>query len=172
MTSRRRLPFLPALLLAVVLQVLSASCYTLNGVSVSPETRSFYIGQFDVTSAEAPATSGQQFSERLKAKINTNTRLAFSESDPDVEFVGSITGWVVTPEAPNAQQGADLNRLTVNVQSDYTDHRTEANSYSQTFTDFESFPGNQDLLAVQDRLSDILLERLSEEAFNKAFSNW
>ena len=160
-----------ALLLACIL-CFGGSCYTLNGVSISPETRSFYISQFDVTTAEAPPDVGQRFSELLKARINNNTRLAFGDEAPDVEFVGSIVGFTVTPEAPNPQTGADLNRLTIRVQVDYTDTKTEANSYSQTFTDFENFPGTTDLLAVQDQLIEVLFDRLTEEAFNKAFSNW
>ncbi len=148
------------------------SCYTLNGVSIGPDTRSFYISQFEVTTSQAPPSFGQLFSELLKQRVTNNTRLAFSEQDPDVEFVGSLVGFTVTPEAPNPTTGADLNRLTISVQVDYTDTKTPKNNYSQTFTDFENFPGNTDLLTVQDQLVEVLFERLSEEVFNKAFSNW
>ena len=148
------------------------SCYTLNGVSIGPDTRSFYISQFDVTTSQAPPALGQLFSELLKQRINSNTRLAFADENPDVEFVGSLTGFTVTPEAPNPNTGADLNRLTISVQVDYTDTKTPKNSYTQTFTDFENFDGNTDLLVVQDQLVEVLFERLSEEVFNKAFSNW
>ncbi len=160
--------------LTVVAAVLcfGESCYTLNGVSIGPDTQSFYISQFDVTTSQAPPALGQLFSELLKQRINSNTRLAFADENPDVEFVGSLTGFVVTPEAPNPNTGADLNRLTISVQVDYTDSKTPKNNYTQTFTDFENFPGNVDLLVVQDQLVEVLFERLSEEVFNKAFSNW
>ncbi len=169
-TSQRRR--ISKLLAIVFLACFSGSCYTLNGVSIGPDTRSFYISQFDVTTSQAPPSLGQLFSELLKQRINTNTRLAFADENPDVEFVGSLVGFTVTPEAPNPNTGADLNRLTISVQVDYTDTKTPKNSYTQTFTDFENFPGNTDLLAVQDQLVEVLFERLSEEVFNKAFSNW
>ena len=172
----KRLPALrrdvTAALIAALVVCFGASCYTLNGVSISADTRSFYIGQFDVTTPDAPPEAGQLFSERLKAKINSNTRLTFAETDPDVEFVGAVTAWVVTPEAPNADQGADLNRLTISVQVDYVDNRTPSNSYSQSFSDFENFPGNLTLFDVQEQRSAEILERVAEEVFNKAFSNW
>ena len=161
-----------ALAAAVVVVGFCESCYTLNGISISPETQTFYVAQFDKVTSEGPPDLAQRFSELLKRRINDDTRLAFSDTDPDIEFVGSITGFTITPEAPNPQTGADLNRLTIRVQVDYTDAKTPDNSYSQTFTDFENFDGAVDPLTVQDQLVELLFDRLSEEAFNKAFSNW
>lgn len=172
MLSQKRLrPF--AISAALVLIVgFGESCYTLNGVSISAETQSFYVAQFDVTTTEGPPGIGQRFSELLKQRINNDTRLAFADTDPDVEFVGSITGFTITPEAPNPNTGSDLNRLTIRVQVDYTDTKVPDNSYSQTFSDFVNFDGAADPLSVQEDLIEELFDRLSEEAFNKAFSNW
>lgn len=149
-----------------------AGCYTLNGISISPETETYWVEQFEVNTIEAPAEIGQQFTELLKVKVNSNTRLAFDEGAPDVLFTGAIVGFSVTPEAPNDQNRSDLSRLTVSVSVEYVDDLTEANSYTRTFSDYELFPADQDLLSVQDELLGVLFERLAEEAFNTAFSNW
>ncbi len=163
-------PVFIALLFAFTL--IFSSCYTLNGISISSETQTFYVEQFEVSAIEAPAEIGQQFSERLKEKINNNTRLAFSDEDPDVDYVGSIVGFSVTPESPNANNQADLNRLTVRIAVEYTDSKTEKNSYTNTFTDFEVFNADQNLLDIQDELLDAIFERIAEDSFNMAFSNW
>lgn len=168
MTFRNLLPFVT---ITALVSVLSA-CYTLNGVSISADTQTYYVEQFDVSAIEAPAEIGQQFSERLKQKINNNTRLAFSDVDPDIDFVGSIVGFSVTPESPNANNQADLNRLTIRVSVEYTDTKTEKNSYTNTFTDFEVFDASQNLLDIQADLLDAIFERIAEDSFNKAFSNW
>ena len=165
-------PRIRLLLFALATALALPSCYTLNGISISPETETYWVEQFDVNTVEAPAEIGQQFTELLKVKINSNTRLAFDEGAPDVLFTGAIVGFSVTPEAPNDQNRSDLSRLTLRVAVEYDDALTEANSYRQTFTDYELFPADQDLLTVQDELLGLLFERLSEEAFNKAFSNW
>ena len=168
MTSRSAL--LSTLLLVVTICL--SSCYSLNGISISDETSTYYVAQFEVSAIEAPAEIGQQFSERLKEKINNNTRLAFSEKDPDVDYVGSIVGFSVTPESPNANNQADLNRLTVRVSVEYTDSKTTKNSYTSTFSDFEVFNADQNLLDIQDELLDAIFERIAEDSFNRAFSNW
>ncbi|MFK8056695.1 MAG: LPS assembly lipoprotein LptE [Saprospiraceae bacterium] len=156
----------------ILLMSTFSSCYTLNGVSISEETQTYYVDQFDVTAISAPAEIGQQFSERLKQKINNNTRLAFSDTDPDIDFVGSIVGFSVTPESPNANNQADLNRLTIRVSVEYNDSKTEKNSYTNTFTDFEVFNQDENLLDIQDDLLEAIFERIAEDSFNKAFSNW
>jgi len=160
------------LVFTVLLSIVLSSCYTLNGVSISEETQTYYVDQFDVTAISAPAEIGQQFSERLKQKINNNTRLAFSETDADIDFVGSVVGFTVTPESPNANNQADLNRLTIRISVEYTDSRTEKNSYTNTFTDFELFNADENLLEIQDALLEAIFERIAEDSFNKAFSNW
>ena len=154
------------------LLIACTGCYTLNGISISPDTATYWVEQFEVNTVEAPGEIGQQFTELLKVNINSNTRLAVDEDSPDVIFAGAIVGFSVTPEAPNDQNRSDLSRLTLRIAVEFTDNLTEANSYQQTFTDYEVFPADQDLLAAQDDLLGRLFERLSEEAFNKAFSNW
>ena len=158
------------MLIAAVLG--TSSCYSLRGISIAPETETYQVEQFGVATSEAPPEVGQTFTERLKERVNQNTRLAFDTESPDVTFAGTIVGFSVTPEAPNANNRSDQSRLTIRIAVDYIDNVTEANSYSQTFTDFEAFDANADLLSVQDQLVATLFERISEEAFNKAFSNW
>ena len=152
--------------------LVAGGCYSLNGISISPETRTFYVEQFELNTPEAPPETAQQFTELLKQKVNGNTRLAFADESADVAFRGSIVGFTVTPEAPGSDNTADLNRLTLRIQVDYTDNVLEKNSYSQTFTDFELFDARTNLLDVQNDLLATLFDRMSEEAFQKAFSNW
>ena len=167
-----RAPLRLALVGALASLLASPACYTLNGISITPETETFFVEQFDVVTIEGPQEMGQRFTELLKERINRDTRLIFSETDPDVEFAGAVADFSVTPEAPNAENRSDLNRLTVRISVDYVDRVTEKNSYRQAFTDYELFDASQDLLSVQDDLVETLFARMSEDVFNKAFSNW
>jgi len=158
--------------LVAVLSICLSGCYSLNGISISPETRTFFVEQFDVNTPEAPAEVGQLYSELLKQKVNNNTRLTFLDQSADVAFRGALMGYTVTPEAPNSENTSDLNRLTIRVSVEYIDNILEKNSYTTTFTDYELFPAEQNLLDVQDDLLATLFDRMTEEAFQKAFSNW
>ena len=160
------------LVLLLALACFSESCYTLNGVSISPDTNTFYVEQFDVTALEAPQEIGQLFSEQLKRRINNDSRLVLTDTDPDVDFSGAISRFSVTPEAPNPDRFSSLNRLTIAVTVTFVNTKTPANNYTQTFEDFETFAAEVNLLDVQEELIAIIYERITENAFNRAFSNW
>ncbi len=161
-----------ALVLTLLASAFSTGCYTLSGISIGENTNFYYVEQFEVKTVDGPAEIGQQFSELLKQKIDANTSLTFRDTDPDVEFLGSVSGFSVTPEAPNADNLADLNKLTLSVSIEYIDHTNEENNYTQNFSDFEVFDATVDLLSVQRDLVARIFDRISEESFNKAFSNW
>lgn len=160
--------------LSVVIVVTTAlqGCYSLNGISISSTTETYHVAQFEVNTPESPAELGQQFSELLKQKVNSQTRLAFDDENPDVEFTGAIVSFTVTPESANADNRSDLSRLTVSISVDYVDTVTEKNSYTMRFTEFELFDSSVNLFDVQEQLLADIFERISEDAFNKAFSNW
>jgi len=163
---------IPLPLLLFVLAVNTVGCYSLNGISITEETDTYYVEQFEVNALEAPAELGQQFSEQLKQRINSDTRLAFDDVNADVVFEGAVVAFSVEPESANADNRADLSRLTVRVSVDYVDTVTEANSYTQTFTEFEVFDATANLFDIQDDLLAQIFERIVEDSFNKAFSNW
>ena len=177
MTSSTLAPVQSLLKVVPILGLLVASfmfesCYSLNGISISSTTETYHVAQFDVNTPESPADLGQRFSELLKQKVNSETRLAFDENDPDVEFTGAIVTFTVTPESANANNRSDLSRLTVSVSVDYVDTITEKNSYTMRFTEFELFDSSVNLFDVQDQLLADIFQRITEDAFNKAFSNW
>ena len=152
--------------------LLASACYTFKGYSITPETETFYVEQFDVTTLEGPPEMGQQFTEIIKQRINSDTRLVADEVSPDVEFAGAVSRLEFTPEAPNAQNLSDQTRLTIAISVEFVDHVTEKNSYTQTFTDYVLFDAQLQPLDVQEELIGEIFERISEDAFNKAFSNW
>lgn len=167
MTSR-----LSILLLFLSLSLGLNSCYSLKGISISSETKTYFVAPFIVESVDAPGGIGQEFGELLKNTINSETRLSFDESNPNVAFSGSITNFSINAEAPNPNNTSDLSRLNISVNVVYTDNLTPKNSYRQTFSDYETFDANVNLYDIQEQLIETIFKRINEEAFNKAFSNW
>jgi hypothetical protein len=156
--------------------VFFVSCYSFKGTNISPDVETFYIGNFRSTAANAPAEIGQLFSDKLRDKVLRETRLSYSESDISIEFDGTVTGYRVTSVAPTNDEsgvvGSALNRLEVTVQVDYINNITEDDGWNQSFSFFSDFESNQDLTAVQDDLIELIFEQITEDIFNRAFTNW
>ena len=80
--------FLPLLL---VLQVLFLTgCYSLKGITIDPRVNTFSVSTFETIAGNAPPTLGVDFSERLKDKMRSETRLQLKSTDADLERVKDL----------------------------------------------------------------------------------
>ncbi len=159
----------------LILSIMMSSCYTFKGTSISSDVTTFYIGNFRNNAANAPAEIGQLFSDRLRDKVLRESRLAYTETDMSIEFDGAVSGYTVSSVAPSSsdgQVGSSLNRLQINVNVDYINHIDEEESFTQSFSFFQDFESSQNLSDVQDALIDDIFEQITEDIFNRAFSNW
>ena len=150
---------------------LCSGCYSLKSASFAGIS-SFYVNNFKLSAPNAPATINQTFQEALKDKIARESRLQFSDLDPDIEFSGTIQSYNVSAVAPKPNEQTSFNRLTIYVAVDYTDHTDPKKDYKKTFSHFADFETTQDLLQVQDDLITIIFNQILEDIFNQTFNNW
>ena len=162
---------IPLLFLALLL-ISQSSCYSFKGISIDPTINSFYVTLFDNTTNDAPPTLGQDFTEVLRDKIRNESRLNLKDTDPDIDFTGSISGFRVSAEAPEPGQTTSFNRLTISVAVEYVNNRNEDNKWKKSFSYFANFPANQNLLEVQDQLITTIHDQIVEDIFNFAFTDW
>ncbi|MCB9284643.1 MAG: LptE family protein [Lewinellaceae bacterium] len=160
-------------LLGVVL--LMQSCYSFRGISIDPAITTFYVAPFENRSPNATPTLAPDFTELLKDKIRNESRLVFTDTDPDVEFVGAITTFNVTSEAPQPGEQVSFNRLTIGVSVDYinnreSDEKKRTTKINKSF--YSEFPSDQNLFDVQDELIRTISTQLVEDVFTAAFTNW
>lgn len=156
----------------IIATLLLQGCYTFKNASIPKDARYFRIDIFRNTAPLAPATLAQDFTDALRNKIITESQLAFNTEDPDYTFQGTLSGYVVTPESPQADGSAFLNRLTITVEVEFTNMLDETQSWKKRFSQFSNFDSNRNLLDVQDDLITEINRLLVDEIFNQAFANW
>lgn len=159
------------ILYTFLLMILSG-CYTLNGISIPENVNSYYVANFDLDARNAPPLINQLFTEALKNKINQQTKLVANDTEPDVEFNGSIASFTLDQLAPTREQESSINRLKVSVSVEYKNNRDPDASWKQTFSQNFDFSPDQDLLSVQDQAIDEIYEQIIEQIFNKSFADW
>ena len=152
--------------------IISAGCYSFKGIAIPPNINTYNVENFENTAQSAPGDINQRFSEALRAKIRNESRLVYSEQNPDLEFSGSISGFTLRPEAPQVGNTVALNRLDIVVSVTYTNNTDEKKSWKESFTFFRTFPSDQDFLSIQDALIAEIFKQLTENIFNKAFTGW
>ena len=159
--------------ITLLLSIFFAQCYSFKGVSIDAETKTFSVTPFTLTSPAAPATIGTIFSEKLKDKIRTNTRLIYSNNEAHLSYSGAITEFTVISQSPQPGQQSVYNQLKITVAVELNDALKEKNSWKQSFSFQSDFPGSASLLSVQDELIRKISDKIIEDIFNKSFTeNW
>lgn len=165
-----RTPGISILLLSFM--VSWCGCYKFTGYSISSDVKSFYVGNIKLNAPNAPATVNQTFQEALKDKVARESRLAFNDLNPDIEFQGAIQAYNVSAVAPRPNEQTSFNRLTIHVALEYTNHLNAKQDWKRSFSHFADFETTQDLLQVQDDLINTIFNQILEDVFNQSFNNW
>lgn len=158
---------------AAFLLLLLSSChvYSFRDVSIPPEVKTVKIGFIENKARYVDPQLSPQLTDRLQQKITGQTRLTRTNND-DAHY--QISGYIsednITTAGISAQQAA-TNRLTIGV------HITFRNTLTAKTEDFDitrnfDFSANLTRQQAENQLRDEILRNLSDEIFNRIFSNW
>ena len=146
--------------------------YSFDGTSIPPDSKTFYVEQFEVRTSSAIPTLGQTISDALIDKIRNESNLNQVDSDPDIEFKGTVVEYRVTAESPQSGETTAFNRLNMVVSVEYINNKNEEDGWKSKFPYFSDFPSDQNLIDVQEQLIEEINTQLVDDIFRKAFTNW
>ncbi len=154
--------------------------YSFTGASIAPDTKTVSVAIFENNARLVVPNLSQKLTEALKNEILNGSSLS-QVNDPnqaDVIFEGQITDYSVQPVAitgggtGNSTITSQSSRLTITINVKFTDKKHEKNSFEQSFTRYQDYPGTQNLSQVEQTLIDAINKVLVEDVYNRAFVNW
>ena len=162
-------------LLILTTLLLSNSCkinYTFTGASVSPDVKTYTVDFFPNNSSLFQPTVSQVFTEGLRDKVMSQSKLTLTNSGGDLHFEGEITNYNSSPVSVQSAEMAAVNRLTISVKVKFTNSKDEKQNFEQVFTQYEDYPATSSLSDVENDLILKIVAKLSEDIFNKALASW
>ena len=165
-------------LVVVMTTMFYSSCsVTLSGASIPPDMKTINVQFFENNAPLVVSNLSQVFTEALKDRIRSQTRLGIVRGEADATFEGAITGYSIAPVSVqatdnNTQPLATGTRLTITVNVKYVNNKDKKLSpdFEQSFSRYTDFTG--DLASKEQNLIRIINQQLVEDIFNKAFANW
>jgi len=145
--------------------------YSFTGTSIDPNVKTVSVDNFPNLATIVSPNLSQNLSEKLKDKLIAETRLNLQDGESDIEFSGDITNYYVAPAAAGANDQANLNRLTIEARINYLNSVT-SKKWTETFRGYEDFDANSNLSDVEEELEELIVVKLIDQVFNKAFTNW
>jgi outer membrane lipopolysaccharide assembly protein LptE/RlpB len=171
------------LALAVATTLLSTGCgvYSFSDASVPEGVRTIRVNFLENRARYVNPQLSPQLTERLRQKIVNQTRLTQTSSDNvDWDVTGYISDYSISTSAISSnqpggaggqRQAAVTNRLTVSVQLTVNDRQKNTSQDVSVSRSFE-FDANLTLQAAESRLLDEILRNMTDDIFNRMFSNW
>ncbi len=156
-----------------LLVILLTGCgiYKFNEATIPPDVKTVKVNFIENKARYINPQLSPKLTDKLRQKIIGQTRLSQTNNDNvDWEINGFITEYNFSTSAISGQQVAN-NRLTVSVHITVTDRVKDEKRDYDVSRSFE-FKGNQSFQQVENSLGDELIRTLSDEIFNKLFSNW
>lgn len=111
-----------------------------------------------------------RLTDKFRQKILGQTRLSPNQDNPDWEISAFITDYAYSTSAISGQQVA-ANRLTVSVHITLFDRRSDEVKDYDVSRSFE-FKGNLSFQQAEAQLMEEMTRTLTDEMFNRLFSNW
>lgn len=145
--------------------------YSFKDVTIPPEVKTIKIGFFENKARYVNPQLSPRLTDKIQQKITTQTRLTRTNND-DAHYVisGYISDYSVSTSGISNQQVSN-NRLTVGV------HLTFRNNLTSKVEEFDvsrsfDFSANLSLNQAEASLTDEIVRNLTDEIFNRIFSNW
>ena len=149
---------------------------SLNGASIPANMKTIRIDFFENNAALVVNTLSQQFTESLKDRIRSTTRLSIVRGDAaDAVISGNITGYTIAPVSIQATNNnvapiAGASALTITVNVKYVNDLDKKAGFEQSFSKSENFTG--DIAQHEQSLIADLNKQIIEDIFNRAFAQW
>lgn len=161
-------------LLFLLAFVLLAGCkiYTFNNASIDPKVKTIRLEFIDNRATYINPQLSTKLNDKLQQKIVNQTRLTRTNSDSaHYQIGGYISRYDATQTVGVSNQQASTNRLTVTVHIKFhnaVENKTEEFDVSRNF----DFSANLTLTQAEGQLLDEVVRNLTDEIFNRIFSNW
>jgi hypothetical protein len=159
--------------LMVAIVSVQATCnYTFKDVSIPPEVKTVSVQYIENRARYINPQLSPQLTDRLRQKITGQTRLTIiNGDDAHYDIGGYITDFSVNTSGISGNQ-ASSNNLNVTVHIIYKNRLDEKKNFETDITRNFPFSASISFTDAQNRLMDDILKNVSDDIFNKVFSNW
>lgn len=161
--------------LVVILAILATGCsvkYSFTGASIPPDAKTVSVQLFQNIAPQVNPTLSNYFTEELKNRFLSQTKLNMVSDFGHFAFSGQITNYSVTPVSIQSNEIAAQNRLTISVKVKFVNEIDPKASFDKSFSQYSDFDSNQSFVQVEDQLMREIVGKIIEDIFNASAANW
>ena len=161
-------------LAACAFSCLAAGClhYTLKESSIPKEVKTIRINYIENRARYVNPQLGPQLTDKLRQKINSQTNRTLVQGDnADYDITGTITDYAFSTSGIASNRSA-TNRLTVTIHVKLLNRIDEKKNIDADVSRSFEFDANISIQQAEQQLNESIIKNLTDEIFNRIFSNW
>lgn len=159
--------------MGLILLTTCSVSYKLDGALINYDlTKTISVSEFPNQAEMVYPTLSQTFTQELRNKFITQTRLKMVPNNADLHLEGEITNYTVTGSAIKEDGYTSQTRLTITVKVRYTNEKKPNEDFEQSFSAYSEFESTQSLESVQDQQIKIITEDIIDQIYNATVGNW
>ncbi|MEY3433012.1 MAG: hypothetical protein RL131_948 [Bacteroidota bacterium] len=160
-----------SLVFFAILSIQGTCRYSLKDVSIPPEIKTVRVFFIENKARYVNPQLSPRLTDKLRQKIVNQTRLSQTNNDADYEISGYISDYSVNTSGISNQQVAS-NNLNVTVHIVFRNRQDEKKNFETDITRNFPFSASKSLTQAESELNDQMINNLTDEIFNRIFSNW
>lgn len=159
-------------LFAIIGLFFLGGCYSFKDVSIPPEVKTARVNFIENKAPYVNPQLSPTLTDRLRQKVNNQTRLTLVQNDDaHYDISCTIRNYTVTTAGVSQQQAA-TNRLVITVRINFKNRLDDKASFDADISRNFDFNANLSLQQAEAQLADQIVQNLTDEIFNRIFSNW
>lgn len=160
------------LFLAWAMLSVQGTCrFSMRDVSIPPEVKTVKVNFIENRARYINPLLSPRLTEKLRQKIVNQTRLSQTNGEAHYEISGTITDYSVSTSGISDKQSS-MNNLNVTVNIVFKNRLDEKKNFENSITRNFPFSASRSLQQAEAELNDAIINNLTDEIFNKIFSNW
>ena len=149
-----------------------SSCYSFKDVTIAPEVKTAKVNYFGNKASYINPQFSPALTEKLRQKISGQTRLTLVQADDaHYDISGFVSQYMLTTSGIANQQAA-TNRLVVTVHLVFRNRLDEKANFEADLSRNFDFDAGLTLQQAETRKADEIVRNMTDEIFNRIFSNW
>lgn len=149
----------------------SCKAYSFRDISIPDTIKTVKVNFIENKAPYVDPQLSPRLTDKLRQKIVSQTKLSQTNNDnADWVINGRITNYAFSTSGISQQQEA-TNRLTVTVHITLNDQKANKTQEYDVSRNFE-FSATQSIQQAQSTLAEDIVRGLTDDIFNRLFSNW
>ena len=156
----------------ILVATTSCGVYSFKDISLDPAVKTVEVHLIENRARYINPQLSPQLTDKLRQKVNNQTRLTSVQTgDAHYDISGTITDYTVTTAAISNQQAA-TNRLSVTVHITFKNRLDPTKDFEADVNRNFDFSASLSLNQAEAQLGDVIIRNMTDDIFNRVFSNW